>query len=92
MPHIVEEFSEDDVVEFNKVVARMDGDLQARFDAIQPSDPTAHVTAAEDALRALPQPLRDELSDTGSPPTRCSQRAARIASLRSAFSPILSTC
>jgi hypothetical protein len=62
LSHDVEEFSEEGMAELNKIIAAMDRDLQACFDAIQRSHAATQVTAAQDALRALRQPLLDQLA------------------------------
>jgi hypothetical protein len=61
LTHQVEEFSEEGMAGLNKAIAAMDEDLQACFDAIQRSEAAAQVAAAQDALRALRQPLLDQL-------------------------------
>ena len=61
LKHEVEEFSENGMADLNRVIADMDKDLQACFDAIQRSDAAAQVTAAQDALQALRSPLQDQL-------------------------------
>ena len=57
----VAEFSDDGMAELNEIIAGMDQDLQACFDAIQRSDAAAGVTEAHNALLALKQPLLDRL-------------------------------
>lgn len=61
LDHDVTEFSEDAMAELNEIIAGMDQNLQACFDAIQRSDAAARVTEAHDALLALKQPLLDRL-------------------------------
>jgi hypothetical protein len=55
----IAELSEDGTEGLNEIIAGMDQDLQACFDAIQRSDAAAGVTEAHDALLALKQPLLD---------------------------------
>jgi hypothetical protein len=59
--HVVKEFSEEGMAPLNRIIAGMDRDLQACFDAIQDSDAAAEVAASRDALRELRQPLMDRL-------------------------------
>jgi hypothetical protein len=62
LSHEVREFTEDGMKEMNDVIAAMDHDLQACFEAIQQSEAATSVGVAQDALRALRQLLLDELN------------------------------
>jgi hypothetical protein len=57
----VKEFSEEGLADLNKVIAGIDHDLQACFDALQGSDAARQVADEQRALGALQQPLMDQL-------------------------------
>jgi hypothetical protein len=64
LSHEVKELSEEGMADFNKVIAGMDDDLQACFDALQSSDAARLVADEQSALSALRQPLLDQLKLT----------------------------
>jgi hypothetical protein len=64
LSHEVKEFSEEGMADFNRVIAGLDDDLQACFDAIQSSDAARRVADEQRALSALRQPLIDQLKLT----------------------------
>jgi hypothetical protein len=57
----VDEFSEQGMTDLNRVVAGMNDDLQTCFEAIQSSQVATQLTAAQQALRTLRQPLLDQI-------------------------------
>ena len=60
----VEEFSDEGMADLNKIMADMEVDLQACFEAVQSSDAARRVAAEQTALSALRQPLMDQLKRT----------------------------
>ncbi len=56
------EFSEEGMVDLHNLIFLMEARLRACFDAIQHSAAATRVTAAQEALRALRQPLVDQIS------------------------------
>ena len=57
----VKEFSEEGMADLNKIIAGMEYDLQACFDALQRSDAARQVADEQRSLTALQQPLMDKL-------------------------------
>jgi hypothetical protein len=61
LSHELKEFTEEGTAELNKIIAAMEQDLQACFDALQRSDAAPQVADAQSALNDLRQPLLDRL-------------------------------
>ncbi len=61
LSHEIKEFSDEGMADLNKVIAAMDHDLQACFDALQRSDSARQVADEQSALGTLQQPLVDQL-------------------------------